>query len=123
MAKQVVTDEQIRQWILADAGLYAQAREFGGGGDDDMYAAMPRFIDANRAKLTEHIRARLTRADKQATVHTGDWGHLPHEPCRHCRVQGKVYFLIDDGPAGRSAAQTVRCDACGRSWEADSSSA
>lgn len=57
-----------------------------------------------------------------ATKHE-DWGHLPAEPCRYCRATGKVYFLIDDGPEGRDGLSPVRCDACGRSWVAGSSSA
>lgn len=50
---------------------------------------------------------------------TGEWGWLPNEPCRHCGVVGKVYFMADDGPEGRGEGlQPVRCDACKRSWQA-----
>ena len=49
---------------------------------------------------------------------TGDWGHLPDEPCRYCFQVGKVYFRNDDSPLGKSQPQVVRCDACGRTWEA-----
>lgn len=54
-------------------------------------------------------------------AHEGEWGHLPQEPCRFCRHQGQVYFLIDDGPEGKKGLQVQRCDHCKRTWEADSS--
>ena len=54
---------------------------------------------------------------------TGEWGSLPQEPCRYCRRQGGVQFLIDNGPEGRTSAQIVRCALCGRDWLADSAMA
>lgn len=50
----------------------------------------------------------------------GDWGSLPDEPCRFCRKAGGVHFMLDDGPEGRVGLQPMRCDLCGRTWEADS---
>lgn len=61
--------------------------------------------------------------NKPENVHEGEWGHLANEPCRFCRHVGKVYFLIDEGPEGKSGLSPVRCDHCGRSWVPDSSSA
>lgn len=58
-----------------------------------------------------------------APAHEGEWGALPSEPCRYCHQIGGVFFMIDDGPEGRKGLQVTRCDKCGRSWEADSSSA
>lgn len=57
------------------------------------------------------------------SAQSGDWGHLPNEPCRFCHKQGKVYFQIDDGPEGRRGLQASRCDNCGRSWTVDSANA
>ena len=54
------------------------------------------------------------------TTDTSDWAALPEEPCRFCRVPGGVVFLIDDGPPGRESPVIVRCQKCGRHWEADS---
>jgi hypothetical protein len=61
--------------------------------------------------------------DDAPDVHGGEWGHLPGEPCRYCRRPGGVYFLIDDGPEGRSGFQVARCDLCKRSWLSDSATA
>lgn len=55
-------NEQIRQWILSDPGLYAEAREFGKGGDDEMYAALPKFIKQNRKRLVDYIKQRLGKS-------------------------------------------------------------
>jgi hypothetical protein len=52
-------DQGIRQWILADPGLYQEAREYGGGGDDEMYDKIYDFIAANRERLLEYINGRL----------------------------------------------------------------
>lgn len=57
--KRAVTNEHIRQWILADEGLYLEAREFGGGNDEDMYRELPNFINKNRPRLVAHIRRAL----------------------------------------------------------------
>lgn len=54
-----ISDEEIRQWILADESLYQRAREFGGGGDDRMYARLPAFIRKHRQELREIIRKKL----------------------------------------------------------------
>jgi hypothetical protein len=54
---------------------------------------------------------------------SGDWGHLPEEPCRYCRRVGGVMFRNDDSPRGKTEPQAIRCELCGRVWEADSSSA
>jgi len=50
-----LTDSQIRGWILSDEQLYLQAREFGGGGDDEMYEKIYEFIKKNRKMLVNHI--------------------------------------------------------------------
>jgi hypothetical protein len=50
----------------------------------------------------------------------GDWGCLYGEPCRFCRRTGGVMFLVDNQDSDR---QPVRCDLCGRCWEADSANA
>lgn len=65
----------------------------------------------------------MSKPDKEHKAEEGDWGLLPGEPCRFCHKQGKVFFHIDDGPEGRRGLQAVRCDACGRSWTVDSSTA
>jgi len=52
-------DKGIRQWILSDEALYHEAREFGGGGDDEMYAKLPEFIEKNRKRLQQYISDRL----------------------------------------------------------------
>lgn len=62
-------------------------------------------------------------SENQTPAILNEWGHLPAEPCRYCHAQGKVYFMLDAGPEGRDGQQTNRCDACGRSWVADSSAA
>jgi hypothetical protein len=54
-------DKQLRGWILADEALYNEAREYGGGGDDEMYDKIYDFIDANRQRLTDYINTRLKR--------------------------------------------------------------
>jgi hypothetical protein len=59
MAKAKVDDNGIRQWILSDAVLYQEARDYGGGGDDEMYEKLPEFIRKNRSRLTKYIRERL----------------------------------------------------------------
>lgn len=56
-------------------------------------------------------------------VESGEWGALPQEPCRYCRRQGGVQFRLDDDPTVQHGPQIVRCELCGRWWEADSSSA
>ena len=50
----------------------------------------------------------------------GEWGSLPAEPCRFCHQIGGVKFRIDDSPRGKNEPQVVRCDKCGRDWEAES---
>jgi len=57
------------------------------------------------------------------SAETGEWGHLPNEPCRFCRQPGGVHFMIDDGPEGRSGHQPMRCDLCKRTWEAGEATA
>jgi hypothetical protein len=59
MAKVKLDDNGIRQWILSDVGLYQEARDFGGGGDDEMYAKLPEFIKKNRKRLKQYINDRL----------------------------------------------------------------
>ena len=59
MAKATVDDNGIRQWILSDAILYQEARDFGGG-DDEMYAKLPEFIKKNRKRLKRYITDRLS---------------------------------------------------------------
>lgn len=54
-----LTDQDIRQWILADEALYLEARDFGNGNDQDMYEHIYEFIEKNRKRLTEYIRKRL----------------------------------------------------------------
>jgi hypothetical protein len=54
-AKPEIDDKQIRGWILSDEGLYQEARQFGGGNDEDMYAKLPEFIQQHRARLVEYI--------------------------------------------------------------------
>lgn len=56
-------------------------------------------------------------------TYQGEWGFLAQEPCRFCRQQGGVYFIIDEGPEGKAGLQIQRCDKCHRTWTADSSSA
>ena len=58
---------------------------------------------------------------KPNPAHEGDWVPLHNEPCRFCRRSGKVFYLNDSVSTMNS--ETVRRDNCGRSWEADSSSA
>lgn len=53
---------------------------------------------------------------KPIDVHSGEWGHLPGEPCRYCHIPGGVYFLIDNGPEGIKGLQIQRCVNCHRSW-------
>lgn len=77
-----ITDETLRQWILSDAGLYAEAREFGGGGDDEMYDAMPTFIDQNRKRLARYVAARLNLSDYRDDGHCAHG--LPDGKCREC---------------------------------------
>ncbi len=60
---------------------------------------------------------------KEYEVETGDWGRLEHEPCRFCRQAGGVLFMIDDKPGEQAGHQAMRCDKCGKTWEADSSCA
>lgn len=60
---------------------------------------------------------------EESSVSNGEWGFLAQEPCRFCRSQGCVFFLIDEGPEGKAGHQIVRCDKCHRSWVVDSSSA
>lgn len=54
-----LTDQQIRSWILSDEYLYLKAREFGGGGDDEMYEKIYEFIKKNRKMLVAHINQAL----------------------------------------------------------------
>jgi hypothetical protein len=61
--------------------------------------------------------------DKEYKAEDGEWGQLPDEPCRYCRRIGGVMFMIDDGPEGRAGLSSVRCDLCGRTWVADSTTA
>ncbi len=51
----------------------------------------------------------------------GEWGMLA-EPCRHCH-KSPVYFLIDEGPEGKSGLPIMRCPHCKRDWVADSAMA
>lgn len=53
------TDKQIREWILSDESLYHRAREFSGGGDDEMYEKLYEFIDQHRDELVRYIQERL----------------------------------------------------------------
>lgn len=55
-----MTDEQIRQWILNDPGLYSWARE-GHASDDEMYKHLKRFIKTNRSELVHRIQATLNK--------------------------------------------------------------
>jgi hypothetical protein len=50
----------------------------------------------------------------------GDWGALPQEPCRYCHRPGKVRFLIDDSPWGKTQPHVTTCGWCNRTWTADS---
>lgn len=49
--------DKIRGWILGDEYLYLRAREFGKGGDDEMYANLPEFIEKHKKELVEYIEA------------------------------------------------------------------
>lgn len=49
------SDSDIRKYILSDEALYAEARLFGGGGDEEMYVKLPEFIRARREALVESI--------------------------------------------------------------------
>lgn len=62
-------------------------------------------------------------AEQDYEIESGTWGSLPAEPCRYCRRQGGVRFRLDDDPVTAQGPQVVRCEGCGRWWEADSSSA
>jgi hypothetical protein len=53
-----MTDDHIRLWILNDTPLYAEAREFGKGGDKEMYEQLPRFIEAHRERLVKYIQSK-----------------------------------------------------------------
>jgi NTP pyrophosphatase (non-canonical NTP hydrolase) len=88
-------------------------------------------MQANLAKLSarypegysdERAANRDTDQERRA-VQSGieEWGGLPLEPCRYCRMRGGVQFLRDDGPEGKTSPQIVRCTRCGRDWEASSS--
>jgi hypothetical protein len=53
----------------------------------------------------------------------GEWGYLANEPCRYCHEVGGIFFLIDDGPEGKTGLSPIRCDRCKRTWTPDSSNA
>lgn len=69
--------------------------------------------DAGRGKTAGAMSKKQYQLD-------GEWGYL-REPCRFCRHIG-VYFLIDAGQQA-SDEQPMRCDACKRTWSADSATA
>lgn len=79
----------------------------------------PQYLNEVDALLSQSIK----RLEKDYDNATGDWGHLSNEPCRFCHEIGGVYFRIDDSPCGKNEPQCVRCDKCGRTWEADSTAA
>ncbi len=60
---------------------------------------------------------------KEYSAIEGDWGFLPNEPCRFCHQTNCMFFLIDEGPEGKTGLSPVRCDKCKRSWTPDSSNA
>lgn len=78
---------------------------------------LSRRAETKKAELPEVIEPE-PHLEGKAIVE--QWGSLPLEPCRYCRVAGGVLFLIDDGPPGRESPVIVRCTKCGRHWEADS---
>lgn len=49
-------------------------------------------------------------------LESGEWGHLPQEPCRACHRIGGVHFDASDGPESRRGHETVRCNYCGNVW-------
>lgn len=73
-------------------------------------------MDALLAQAVHQITDKMN--DGGMKNNEGDWGSLPQEPCRYCRQVGGVYFRVDDSPRGKTEAQIVRCDKCGRDWEA-----
>ena len=67
-----MTDQQLRDWILADEGLYLTAREFGGGGDEEMYDRIYEFIEQNRDLIEHHIRTRRQLESELSTAQS-EW--------------------------------------------------
>lgn len=60
---------------------------------------------------------------KEYDKDSGKWGFLPNEPCRFCHSKGCIYFMIDEGPEGKTGLSPVRCDNCKRTWTPESSTA
>lgn len=71
----------------------------------------------------EPVENILKGLDKPPPSLEGSWGSLQNEPCRYCHAVGKVFFETGENPADRNAPTRVRCDGCGRSWDADSTGA
>jgi hypothetical protein len=65
----------------------------------------------------------MIEQERKYKAEEGEWGWLPHEPCRYCREVGGVMFLRDEGPEGISGLSPVRCNNCKRSWVPGESSA
>jgi hypothetical protein len=53
-----VPDDVLRKWVLNDMQWYGRAREFGGGGDEEMMEKMDEFVDQNREELTAFVLSR-----------------------------------------------------------------
>jgi hypothetical protein len=100
-----------RNWADAEDRLRATAT---GDWDARIEAQRQKNIASQLLYDAVHGRHRPYRA------HEGEWGLLDGEPCRYCHQIGKVLYLVDDGPEGKSGLQVVRCDACKRSWVVDS---
>lgn len=54
--KEAEENEGIRVMVLNTAGLYQEARTFGGGGDEEMYERLPDFIYERRDALLAMYR-------------------------------------------------------------------
>lgn len=46
----------LRSFVLSDESLYLQAREYGGGGDDEMYEKLDDFCRKHRKTIEDRIR-------------------------------------------------------------------
>jgi len=51
-----MTDKDIRGWILNEPSLYQWAREYGGGGDEEMAEKLDDFVDEHRDELIAKIK-------------------------------------------------------------------
>lgn len=111
----------VRQWVLERLKSGKNKHT-----DHEIVEAdeLAKRMDAYRNAWEEEVKAAKDR------VRQGEWVPLPDEPCRFCNCislgipsKPAVHFLKDDGPEGRDGHQVCRCENCGRSWAAGSSTA